>query len=236
MLGKLLVVAEETSHLKDFEHLLVKKEKKIEMMKNAAEALEKFQSINPGLIIIDEARDWNPLQLGREMRKRTQVPIFILSSSLDKEEMVESFEAGINDYIVKPIDAAVLVAKVCANMSIGMELMKKKKEDRLKYKHLEIDKKNYTVKVRGKPIHLIAKELQILFKLVESPNKVYSAGQLYKQIWGVDSYGDVRTVMVHISNLRKKIERTPSNPEYIRTVRGFGYTFYQEEEPIHISE
>ena len=88
-----------------------------------------------------------------------------------------------------------------------------------------IDQESYSVKVNDEEVHLSSKEYQILCLLANSPGRVYSFEQLFKMVWGESSFGDHRTVMVHMSNLRKKIEADPSMPIYIQTVRGIGYKF-----------
>lgn len=82
----------------------------------------------------------------------------------------------------------------------------------------------------GKEIDLFAKEKMLLVFLAQAPNRVFSVEQIYEEVWGVDSEADLKTVLVHISTLRKKIETNPSHPQYIQTVRGFSYKFAYEEE------
>src|SRR5690625_2970555 len=87
---------------------------------------------------------------------------------------------------------------------------------------------NYKCYLNSKPVTLSAKELQLLILLAKHPNQIWSSEQLYDRVWGFDSIGDIQTVKVHISNLRRKLEEDPANPKYIKTVRGFGYLFAYE--------
>lgn len=95
----------------------------------------------------------------------------------------------------------------------------------LKYKGLEIDLEACAVRVMGKEVYLSHKEFEVLSLLAQNPDKVFSADNLFERLWQMQSLGDIRTVMVHISNIRKKIEKNPAAPEYILTVRGAGYKF-----------
>jgi DNA-binding response OmpR family regulator len=122
-----------------------------------------------------------------------------------------------------------MVARVKSNLRRSAILdMEGPRESLWSQGHLEIDLRNEVVRVRGKQVPLFVKERQLLFYLLKNPNRVFSISHLFEHIWGADRESDERTVMVHMSNLRKKIEDDPSSPQYVRTVRGVGYKFHME--------
>lgn len=230
LLGSLLMVSENCDVIDRLKYKLAKKEiNKVKVVNNGFQALQLFNGEHPDLVIIDKLLpDSDGIEICKEIRKKSEVPIFLLSTDQEMEAIITSYEAGVSDYIIKPFDTTILAAKVYANLKRNQQLKNTNENylKQLKFNHLEIDIASCTVSIKGKPINLIAKELQILLLLTNNPNQVFSAEQLYQQIWGLESFGDARTVMVHISNLRKKIEEDPSNPKYIQTIRGFGYKFH----------
>lgn len=202
----------------------------VESNKNIA--LERFQTIDPNIVIIDDhISEYDAIQICKKIKMISTTPIYYLLANHDPDKIISTFDAGMDDCIVKPFQRNILTAKIIAKMIKKHRVLKQKKnsENNKYYKigHIEINLDGYSVKVDNKEINLIAKELKILLLFIQNPNKVFSADELYNLIWGTESFGDVRTVMVHISNLRKKIERDPSNPQLIQTVRGFGYKFCQ---------
>lgn len=198
-------------------------------------AFERFRLINPNVVIIDHhISEQDAIQICKKIKMIAKTPIYYLAANYDLEKMISSFDAGIDDYIVKPFQRSILTAKIIVN---SLKMSPQVKYDKfsenkkcLKIDFLEIDFDDYVVKVNGKKVNLIAKELQLLLLLAQNPNKVFSADELYKLVWGVESFGDARTVMVHISNLRKKIEPDSAKPQLIQTVRGFCYKFFLPED------
>ncbi|MNQ93176.1 Heme response regulator HssR [compost metagenome] len=129
--------------------------------------------------------------------------------------------------MTKPFEPEVLVARVLAGLRRYRTTTAPERSSNEVWRDgwLTIHKKRLEVHVDNKLVALPAKELQLLLMLQERPSQVFSVSQIYERIWGLDGSSDERTVMVHIHNLRKKIEKDPTKPAYIRTVRGFGYTF-----------
>lgn len=187
----------------------------------------------PDLIILDVLLpDMDGYEVCRLLRQKTSVPILFLSSKEDDFDKILAHRIGGDDYITKPFSPAVMVAKVQAqlrrNRSITSQVNVEKELHGhmiLEFPGLSIDKKSCVVKVNKNNVSLSAKEYQLLCLLAEKPNQVFTVKQMFEQIWEEDSLGDYRTVMVHISNLRKKIEANPAEPIYIKTLRGIGYKF-----------
>lgn len=152
------------------------------------------------------------------------VPIIMLTSRGDESDRIMGFELGIDDYVVKPFSPRELVARVKAvlrrSAPEGDAVQKP-----LTVADLHIDPLRRAVTLRGAPVALTAKEFDLLWFFARHPQQVLTRDQLLNQVWGYEFYGDESTVTVHIRRLREKIEADPSNPMYIRTVRGVGYQF-----------
>ncbi len=168
------------------------------------------------------------LELVELIRSRCDVPILFLSSKKAPQDIVAGLNIGGDDYVTKPFEPEVLVARVHAGLrryrSAGRQ-PGATSANAWDDGWLTVRKDRLEVLVDRKPITLPAKELQLLLHLLDHPRQVFSVVQLYDRIWSLNGVGDERTVMVHIHNLRKKIEKDPSNPRYIVTIRGFGYKF-----------
>lgn len=230
MMGKekILIVEDELEIRELIQIYLEKNEYEVVAIDNGYDAVEFFQEINPDLVILDIMLPGiDGIQICQEIRAVSTIPILFVSAKRDSDDIIRGLELGADDYITKPFDPSVLVARVKANLRRLPITIPSHRDQRniLKYDYLEVDLDSYTIKVNDDPIALFAKELQLLILFVKHPNQVFSVEQLYSQIWGAESFGDTRTVMVHISNLRKKIEIDPANPKFIQTVRGFGYRF-----------
>ncbi|WP_167859504.1 response regulator transcription factor [Paenibacillus cymbidii] len=169
------------------------------------------------------------MELVRHLRSRTTIPILFLTSKKTPQDIVAGLQIGGDDYITKPFEPEVLVARVQAALrrhraSGGLE-HGDGSADSWEDGWLTVRKKRLEVLVDRKPVALPAKELQLLLLLLDHPKQVFSVSQLYERIWSLNGDSDERTVMVHIHQLRKKIEIEPTKPRYIVTVRGFGYKF-----------
>ncbi len=167
------------------------------------------------------------IEVCSEIRKITDVPIVFLSCRGDDIDKVMGLVAGGDDYITKPFSPREIVARVKAHLRrYRMTAAAREEPPRvLRYRGLEIDLPACVVRVRGQEVYLSHKEFEVLSLLAQNPDKVFSADELFERLWQMQSLGDIRTVMVHISNVRKKIEKNPAAPEYILTVRGAGYKF-----------
>ncbi|MBS4202369.1 response regulator transcription factor [Bacillus sp. FJAT-49732] len=201
---------------------------------NGYTVMDIFEQEKPDLIILDVMLPGlDGLEVCQMIRRKSDVPILFLSAKEDDIDKIVGLGVGGDDYISKPFSPSVLTAKVKAHLRRNRQFDKRvdafdnsqSRKPIISYPGLVIDQESYSVKANGKDIHLSTKEYQILCLLAANPNRVFSFEQLFQMIWGESSFGDHRTVMVHISNLRKKIEDDPTSPEFISTVRGIGYKF-----------
>ncbi|MDQ0217448.1 response regulator transcription factor [Peribacillus cavernae] len=193
-------------------------------------AIRLAEEHKPDLIILDVSLPGiDGFEVCQILRKTTKAPILFLSAREDDFEQILGHRIGGDDYITKPFSPRLLVAKVKAHLRRYRDQEEAQsnilRNSVISFKDLEIEKESCVVKKKGKPVTLSTKEFLLLCFLAENPNRVYSVEQIFDVIWGEDSLGDYRTVMVHISNLRKKIEIDPAKPMYISTVRGLGYKF-----------
>lgn len=227
--GKILIVEDEPE-IRDLVRLYLHNGRFATISaENGGEAIRLLEQEQPDLILLDILLpDTDGLSLCKEIRKRSAVPIIFLTCKRDADDIVNGLDTGGDDYMTKPFDPVVLLARVKAHLRrAGMKEIPKE-ESIWQDDRLSVNWKNFEVHVANQPVPLFAKERQLLLYLVRHANQVFSVEQLYEHIWGWDRESDERTVMVHISNLRKKIEADPTNPKYIVTVRGFGYKFSTE--------
>ncbi|KOS25301.1 transcriptional regulator [Bacillus anthracis] len=163
----------------------------------------------------------------KQIREKKDMPIIILTAKAEDLDKVLGFGIGADDYITKPFSPIELVARVKAHISRYERLLGNvsKQRDTLYIHGISIDQRARKVFINNEEIAFTTKEFDLLTFFVTNPNQVLNKEQLFERIWGLDSAGDLGTVVVHIRNLREKIERDPGHPEYIETVWGVGYRF-----------
>jgi DNA-binding response OmpR family regulator len=202
---------------------------RIDIAGNAEQGLNLFQRTAYDMLITDiMLPGMDGMKLVQTVRERSDLPIIFITSKKEPRDIVAGLNLGGDDYVTKPFEPEVLVARVQAGLRRQRSAGGKTgglADDVWKDGWLTIRKKRLEVFVDNKPVSIPAKELQLLLHLLEHPTQVFSVNQLYEAIWGWDGASDDRTVMVHIHNLRKKIEKDPAHPRYIVTIRGFGYKF-----------
>lgn len=191
---------------------------------NGKIAMEKFNSENPSLIILDimmpEMDGW---QVCREIRKTSDVPIIMLTAKGETFDKVLGLELGADDYMVKPFDTKELVARVKAVLR-RFESKDSDTRKEISYTNLSVNLSNYELKLNGNIMEIPPKELELLYFLSSNPNRVFTREQLLEEVWGFDYFGDSRTVDVHIKRLREKLEGVEGNWT-LKTVWGVGYKF-----------
>ena len=168
------------------------------------------------------------LDLCRELRKlNNSTPILVISARDSETDRVLGLEVGADDYLVKPFGLRELVARCRALLRRSQRITPETTDtdDVIEHANLCLYCQECRVTRDGKDLSLAPKEYKILELLMRNPRRVWSRDQLLGEIWGIDFVGDTKTVDVHIRWLREKIETTPSSPDHIRTVRGFGYRF-----------
>lgn len=157
------------------------------------------------------------------IRKNHNIPIIIMSAKVDKEDKINGFTLGADDYIEKPVDIDILCAKVSALMKRNYEL--KAKRTIINSGAISINKEANEVYLNGKLLSMTSKEFELLLLLVENPGKTLSKNYLFNKIWGLESFSENQTLTVHIKMLRDKIEENPKKPKRIVTLWGVGYKY-----------
>lgn len=179
------------------------------------------------LILLDiMLPEMNGFEICKKIRENKEIPILIVSAKTEDIDKIRGFGLGADDFIVKPFSPSELVARVKAHLSrYNRFVVKDQNQNQLQVRGLVINQHSRKIFVESEEKFFTTKEFNLLIFLATNPNKVFSKDHLFDRIWGLDSIGDNSTVTVHIRKIREKIEKDPSNPDYIETVWGAGYRF-----------
>lgn len=226
---KILIVDDDSNIAELISLYLTKEFYETKIAEDGEEAIRLHQEWQPGLVLLDLMLPGiDGYQVCREIRAKSQTPIIMLSAKGEVFDKVLGLELGADDYIEKPFDPKELVARVKAvlrrySRSAPEQSQEAPADKIVRYKDLEINQTNYAVLYMGKPVDMPPKELELLYFLASSPNRVFTREQLLDQIWGYEYIGDTRTVDVHIKRIREKIH--DSDNWKISTIWGIGYKF-----------
>ena len=192
---------------------------------DGGQGLEKFRAIQPDLVLLDVMM---PVMDGwavcKAIRAESQTPIIMLTAKGETDDKVQGLKAGADDYVTKPFEMKEVLARVEAVLRRTGSAAAEKAERRLVFDKLIIDMDAFELTVDGKKVDTPPKEMELLFHLASSPNRVYTRNQLLDEVWGFDYFGDSRTVDVHVKRLREKLEGVSENWT-LKTVWGVGYKF-----------
>ncbi|MCH5257445.1 MAG: response regulator transcription factor [Lachnospiraceae bacterium] len=163
----------------------------------------------------------------KNIREEKDIPIIMVSAKKDDIDKIRGLGLGADDYMTKPFSPSELVARVKAHMARYDRLVgsNQKTNDIIEIRGLKIDKTARRVYLDGEEKNFTTKEFDLLSFLAENPNHVYTKEELFREIWDMDSIGDIATVTVHIKKIREKIEFDTTKPQYIETIWGVGYRF-----------
>ena len=195
--------------------------------RDGVEAVDVFESHHFDLALVDIMMPrMNGYELTKKIRETSSIPIIILSAAQLDSNKIMGLNLGADDYLVKPFNPLELVARINANLRRAYSLAQAQPapdDGKIAVGDLVLDPHLLTLQKNGEPIQLTATEYKILIMLMKSPGRIFTKMQIYEEINGEYLASDDNTMMVHISNLRDKIEDDPKNPKYIKTVRGLGY-------------
>ena len=227
-MAKILVVDDEEPIQELLRFNLEKEGYLVCVAKDGQEALKHVKNDQPDLIVLDlMLPGMDGLEVCRKLRsnpKFQQIPIIMLTAKGEEIDKVLGLELGADDYMTKPFSPRELLARIKARLRRPNS--QEEADARIIIRgELRVDVTGFRVHVRGEETELTPKEFELLRVLAAHPGKVYSRDELLERIWGYEYDGDTRTVDVHVRHLRLKVERDPSNPEYIETLRGIGYRF-----------
>ena len=187
--------------------------------------LEMALTENPDLILLDVMLPGlDGWEICKKVREHSQVPIIMLTAREDEVDKVLGLELGADDFLVKPYDMKELSARVKAVLRRYSAHDNQLDDEVIKFDNIEISLQKYELKLRGKPVDIPPKELELLYFLASNFNRVFTRDQLLDKVWGFDYLGDSRTVDVHVKRLREKLEGV-SDKWTLKTVWGVGYKF-----------
>ena len=192
------------------------------------EALKVLDREKVDLLIIDVMMPkLDGIRATLKIREKKNMPIIILSAKSEDADKILGLNVGADDYMTKPFSPSELVARVKAHLARYDRLVGngKKENDVVEIRGIKIDKTARRVWVNGEEKQFTTKEFDLLTFLAENPNRVFTKEELFREIWDMESIGDIATVTVHIKKIREKVEVDTSNPQYIETIWGVGYRF-----------
>ncbi len=202
---------------------------RVEIARDGAEALLNFESVKPDIILLDVMLPKvSGTDVCKEIRKKSQVPIIMVSAKGSEIDTVVGLEVGADDYIVKPYHPKELVARIRAALrrsSLTESEIDEVGIGTVRVGEVQIDPEQHMVTVRGTVTKLPLKEFELLYVLMANAGRVMTRENLIDRVWGSDYYGDTKTLDVHIKRLRSKIEIDPANPVNVVTIRGLGYKY-----------
>ena len=224
-MSTILVVEDERSLREPLEDLLQHEGYEVIGVDNGTDAVPIATSGTVDLVLLDLMLPGMPgTEVCREVRTRSSVPIIMLTAKDSEVDIVVGLELGADDYITKPYSTRELLARIRA------VLRRKSSDDSaddsvLEFHGIRLDSERHHVSVDGESVTLPLKEFELLELLMVNAGRVLTRGQIIDRVWGSDYFGDTKTLDVHIKRLRSKIEKVPSEPTIIVTVRGLGYRF-----------
>ena len=223
-----LVVEDEDSFVEALEVGLQREGFRVQIARDGAEALDVFDAVKPDLVLLDVMLPKiSGIDVCRELRRRSQVPIIMVTAKGSEIDTVVGLEVGADDYVTKPYRLRELVARMRA------VLRRRSAEGStveggggaLEVGDVVLDPERHEVLVRGEPVQLPLKEFELLEILLANAGRVLTRDTLIDRVWGTDYVGDTKTLDVHVKRLRAKVEDDPSAPTRIVTIRGLGYKY-----------
>lgn len=200
----------------------------VEVKNTGNDGLERALSGEFELIILDLMLPGvDGFEICKQVREKRDTPIIMVSAKKDDIDKIRGLGLGADDYMTKPFSPSELVARVKAHLSRYERLTSsgRSENDVIEIRGLKIDKTARRIWINGEEKALTTKEFDLLAFLASNPNHVFSKEDLFRNIWDMESVGDIATVTVHIKKIREKIEMDSSNPQYIETIWGVGYRF-----------
>ena len=221
-----VLIVEDDPNIRELLQLYLEKDGyAVTVASDGGQGLDKFRAIKPNLVLLDVMM---PVMDGwavcRAIRAESTTPVIMLTAKGETDDKVMGLKAGADDYVTKPFEMKELLARVEAVLRRSDRSVETSKSRRLVFDKLIIDMDAFELTVDGKKVDTPPKEMELLFYLASSPNRVYTRNQLLDEVWGFDYFGDSRTVDVHVKRLREKLEGI-SEKWSVKTVWGVGYKF-----------
>jgi len=222
-----LVVEDEDSFIEALTVGLSREGFRVRVARDGSEALDMFDAVQPDLVLLDVMLPKvSGIDVCREIRKRSKVPIIMVTAKSAEIDTVVGLEVGADDYVTKPYRLRELVARIRAVLRrTPPEIAVVPSGDAMLVGDVMLDPERHEVSVRGNSVRLPLKEFELLALLLENAGRVLTRDTLIDRVWGSDYVGDTKTLDVHIKRLRAKVEPEPSTPTRIVTIRGYGYKY-----------
>jgi DNA-binding response OmpR family regulator len=227
-MSKILIVEDEEAIAELEKDYLELNDFEVKIENNGDKGLETALAGDFDLIILDLMLPGiDGFEVCKRIREEKDVPILMVSAKKDDIDKIRGLGLGADDYLTKPFSPSELVARVKAHMARYNRLVgsHSKDNDIVEIRGIRIDKTARRVFINGEEKTFTTKEFDLLTFLAENPNHVFTKEELFREIWDMDSIGDIATVTVHIKKIREKIEPDTSKPQYIETIWGVGYRF-----------
>ena len=221
-----ILVVEDDRNIRELLQLYLEKEGyAVTIAEDGGQGMTKFRAYKPDLVLLDVMM---PVMDGwtvcKTIRSESNTPVIMLTAKGETDDKVNGLRSGADDYVTKPFEMRELIARIEAVLRRTENGVAEKKPRRLVFDKLVIDMEAFELQIDGKKVDAPPKEMELLFYLASSPNRVYTRNQLLDEVWGFDYFGDSRTVDVHVKRLREKLENV-SEQWSLRTVWGVGYKF-----------
>ncbi|MFC0680878.1 response regulator [Lysobacter korlensis] len=222
---RILIVEDEQSLSEPLAYLLTREGYETAIAADGPSAVAEFDRAGADLVLLDLMLPGLPgTEVCRELRQRSAVPIIMLTAKDSEVDIVVGLELGADDYVTKPYSTRELLARIRAVLRRRIEL-DVDDDSVLECGPIRMDIERHTVSVDGRDVPMPLKEFELLEFLLRNAGRVLTRGQLIDRVWGSDYYGDTKTLDVHVKRIRSKIEKVPSEPALLMTVRGLGYRF-----------
>lgn len=227
---EVLIVEDETALAEPLAFLLQREGFEVRMAADGQEALAEFSKAEPDIVLLDlMLPGMSGTEVCKNIRLKSSVPVIMVTARDTEIDKVVGLEIGADDYVTKPYSSRELIARIRAVLRRGRHEESEDVEDLyeevLRGGPVVLDVERHVVTVDGDEVAMPLKEFDLLEYLLRNRGRVLTRGQLIDRVWGSDYVGDTKTLDVHIKRLRSKIERNPSSPEFLVTVRGLGYKF-----------
>ena len=222
---RILVVEDEESFSDPLSYLIRKEGYEVSVAETGPMALEDFDRSGADLVLLDlMLPGLSGVDVCRALRRRSSVPVIMLTAKDSEIDKVVGLEIGADDYVTKPYSSRELLARIKAVLRRGQE-PEELMPATLEAGPVRMDVERHLVTVAGSHTPLPLKEFELLEMLLRNSGRVLTRAQLIDRVWGSDYVGDTKTLDVHVKRLRSKVEPDPANPQFIVTVRGLGYKF-----------
>ena len=219
-----LVVEDEESFVEALTVGLAREGFRVQVARDGELAIAMFDAVRPDIVLLDVMLPKvSGVDVCRELRKRSSVPIIMVTAKGSEIDTVVGLEVGADDYVTKPYRVRELVARMRAVIRRSADREEDLGTDALQTAEIALDPERHEVRIRGEHVQLPLKEFELLHVLLANAGRVITREQLIDRVWGSDYVGDTKTLDVHVKRLRSKVELDPANPQRIVTIRGLGY-------------